>query len=1020
MDTVPLILSTILQAAAAGWALRLAWTVRNTAWLALSLAILLMASRRGYTLYNALVLDWPISIGAESIALGISLLMLFGLWCLARSATADIDITAKDDSADARQLLVPKRLTRAALILGALSIAGSGVVGFLAYHSSHDTSLRTLFDHNLNLARSFAQHAEIAAVSSPPTQIIEGLATLWQRSGKHYPGSYLCVVDRTSRLALHTAYPETVGRYVGDNKLELSGDTGPKTLGDLVDAKQDWVGYYRSSRGQRQVAAFAYVKAIDSFISIHIPADSVNAEIRSTVLPWVGGFLLVTALLLPLALGLLHWAYSSTSRAEIRARWSLEGRERQQAAVAELGRHALADIDLHTLMDRAVGLVAGTLRVEYCKVLELLADGKALLLRAGEGWKEGLVGQAIVDAGTNSQAGYTLVSSKPVVVNNLRTEKRFNGPALLHDHGVVSGMSVIIHGTKRPFGVLGVHTAQRRIFTRDDVNFLQTVANILAEAIERKRTEEALSESEASFKALAEESPNMIFINKRGRIVYANKKCEEQMGYTREEFYAEDFDFMTLVAPESRDLVKENLRRHQQGEEIPPYEYNILAKDGRELSTIHATKLIDFQGDTAILGIVTDITAHKRVEKERRQQQEGLIKLDGWVRKLMAATGQPRDFHDLVCAGIRDLVNADLGALPLIDESGKTFTYVAAAGPKAKWLTGKTLPLQGGGLCGWVAEHGVALRVPSLRCDPRVIQELAQSLDVTTGLLTPLVHEDKVIGGLSAFRKGEQFDELEEQILNLYGQRVAIALANSRLLATLEQRVAERTTALETANEELEAFSYSVSHDLRAPLRGIDGFSLALLEEYPDKLDDTGKDYLHRVRAASQHMGEIIDDLLMLSRVTRGKMRREQVDLSALAHRIAAELQRRQPERQAEIIITPGLVTKGDPRLLRVALENLLDNAWKFTGKEPKARIELGYTDNNGNRAYFVRDDGVGFDMKYANKLFGAFQRLHSSKEFNGTGIGLATVQRILHRHGGRVWAEGEVGKGATFYFSLD
>ncbi len=1019
MDTVPLILSTILQAAAAGWALRLAWTVRTTAWLALSLAILLMASRRGYTLYNALVLDQPISMGAESIALTISLLMLFGLWYLARSTTSDTDTTARDDDASARQLLVPKRLTRAALMLGALSIAGSGMVGFLAYHTSRDTALRTLFDHNLNLARSFAQHTEIAAVSTPPAQLLEGLTALWQRSGKHYPGSYLCVVDRTSRLTLHTAYPETVGRYVGDNKLELSGDTGPNTLGGLFDVKQDWVGYYRSSRGQRQVAAFAYVKAIDSFISIHIPADSVHAEIQSTVLPWVGGFLLVTALLLPLALGLLHWAYSSTSRAEIRARRLIEGRERQQAAVAELGQHALTDMDLHTLMDRAVELVAGTLRAEYCKVLELLADGKALLLRAGEGWKEGLVGQAIVDAGMNSQAGYTLASNDPVVVKNLRTETRFNGPALLHDHGVVSGMSVIIHGTKQPFGVLGVHTVQRRIFTKDDVNFLQTVANVLAEAIERKRAEEALLESEAGFKALAEESPNMIFINRGGRIVYANKKCEEQMGYTREEYYAEDFDFMTLIAPESKDLVKENFRKHQQGEEVPPYEYNILTKDGRELSTIHATKLIDFQGDTATLGIVTDITAHKKAEKERRQQQEGLIKLDGWIRKLMAAAGQPRDFHDLVCAGIRDLANADLSALPLIDESGKTFTYVAAAGPKAEWVMGKTLPIQGGGLCGWVAEHGRALCIPSLRDDPRVIQELAQSLDVTTGLLIPLVLEDKVIGGLSAFRKGEPFDELEEQILNLYGQRVAIALANSRLLATLEQRVTNRTAELATINQELEAFSYSVSHDLRSPLRGIDGFSQALLEEYPDKLDDTGKDYLHRVRNASQRMGELIDDLLALSRVTRQEMRREPVELSALAHKIAAQLQENQADRPVEFAVQDGLITQGDSHLLRIVLEHLLGNAWKFTSKEPKARIEFGYTDNSGEGAYFVRDDGVGFDMKYANKLFGAFQRLHSSKEFEGTGIGLATVQRILHRHGGRVWAEGKVGKGATFYFSL-
>ena len=241
-----------------------------------------------------------------------------------------------------------------------------------------------------------------------------------------------------------------------------------------------------------------------------------------------------------------------------------------------------------------------------------------------------------------------------------------------------------------------------------------------------------------------------------------------------------------------------------------------------------------------------------------------------------------------------------------------------------------------------------------------------------------------------------------------------------QLNVNLERRVLERTAELQVANQELEAFSYSVSHDLRAPLRSIDGFSQAVIEDYADKLGDRGRDHLNRVHTATQHMGHLIDDLIKLARVARAEMKREAVDLSALAADVLAELQKNQPERRVEYHIEPGLTAEGDARLLRVALDNLLGNAWKFTGKQAHARIEFGAThDTDGAPGFFVRDNGVGFDMTYADKLFGAFQRLHSVSEFPGTGVGLATVQRIVHRHGGRVWAEGAVGKGATFYFSL-
>ena len=235
----------------------------------------------------------------------------------------------------------------------------------------------------------------------------------------------------------------------------------------------------------------------------------------------------------------------------------------------------------------------------------------------------------------------------------------------------------------------------------------------------------------------------------------------------------------------------------------------------------------------------------------------------------------------------------------------------------------------------------------------------------------------------------------------------------------IEEELVKAKAATDASNRELEAFSYSVSHDLRAPLRSIDGFSQALLEDYAEHLDELGRQHLARVRAATVRMGGLIDDLLQLSRVTRAEMVRETVQLSVLAESVMGDLQRTEPARRVEVTIQPGLQAEGDPNLLRIVLANLLSNAWKFTGRQAAARVELGAWKNGGEHAFFVRDNGVGFDMAYAPKLFGAFQRLHAQAEFPGTGIGLATVQRIVNRHGGRVWTEAAVDQGSTFFFAL-
>lgn len=268
----------------------------------------------------------------------------------------------------------------------------------------------------------------------------------------------------------------------------------------------------------------------------------------------------------------------------------------------------------------------------------------------------------------------------------------------------------------------------------------------------------------------------------------------------------------------------------------------------------------------------------------------------------------------------------------------------------------------------------------------------------------------------------------ETMILDVYGATLTTSTDRNAMFrfrditdqVRAETALRALNVQLEAANRELEAFSYSVSHDLRTPLRAIDGFSQAVLEDYGDVLDEQGREDLMRVRRAAQTMSDLIEDLLKLSRLTRADLNRTDVDLGAIAREIADELRAAAPERDVELVVNDDLVVCADQGLITPALRNLLANAWKFTAREDHPRVEVGVTtDELGERVFYVRDNGVGFDMAYADRLFGAFQRLHSRKEFEGSGIGLAIVRRVIHKHGGRIWAESSVGDGATFYFTL-
>ncbi len=317
--------------------------------------------------------------------------------------------------------------------------------------------------------------------------------------------------------------------------------------------------------------------------------------------------------------------------------------------------------------------------------------------------------------------------------------------------------------------------------------------------------------------------------------------------------------------------------------------------------------------------------------------------------------------------------------------------------------------------------------------------KILSQFQVRANLVVPLLQGENLWGLLCIHQchAPREWQTTEIEFVSQIANHLGVALKQAELIANLQAEVEERQQAeqavkslnqglqrafleMKVVNKELEAFCYSVSHDLRAPLRSIDGFSQALIEECLDNLGTAGQDYLRRIRAATQRMGHLIDDLLNLSRVTRSNIYLQSVDLSLLASAICTDLQESQPERQVDFIIQTGLIAQGDASLLQVLLVNLLDNAWKFTNKHAAARIEFGMISSEGAvPTYFVKDDGAGFDMAYISNLFAPFRRLHRVEHFPGNGVGLATVQRIVNRHGGRIWAEAGVEKGATFYFTL-
>jgi PAS domain S-box-containing protein len=496
----------------------------------------------------------------------------------------------------------------------------------------------------------------------------------------------------------------------------------------------------------------------------------------------------------------------------------------------------------------------------------------------------------------------------------------------------------------------------------------------------RKSAEEALRESEEKFAKAFSASGNAICISSLpdNHFIEVNESYLHFTGYTRDEVIGHTAAELKLWVDE-KELQKLEQVLRKEGR-FNNQEFHSRMKSGEIRIGLSSAEIINIGGKPHRLAAITDITGRKRA-------QEALADSEEKFSKAFSASA--------VAICITSLTD---NLLLEINESFVHFT-----GYTREEVIGHTATE----LKLWVKPEEQKRWLDALEKEGRAYNQEFSSRHKSGEIRIGLGSAEVInIGGkpcrIVAITDITERKRAEEQL--------------KHALANLEQSSAR----LEAANKELEAFSYSVSHDLRSPLRSIDGFSQALLEDNADKLDETGQDYLRRLRSASQKMGELIDGLLALSRLSRSEMHREKVDLSALANEIASRLQETQPERKAEFSIGAGLTVYGDPQLLRALLENLLGNAWKFTSKTSPAIIEFGATRNGTEKTFFVRDNGAGFDMSYVDKLFGAFQRLHDVTDFPGTGIGLATVRRIVNRHGGTVRAEGEVGKGATFYFTLD
>jgi len=787
-------------------------------------------------------------------------------------------------------------------------------------------------------------------------------------------------------------------------------------------------------------------------------------------------------------------------------------RARQHAGIAALGEQALAGVDPLDLMHAAVRILSEGLGTEFASAFELLPDIDQLVMRAGIGWKSGVVGHhAVPLRGGNVLAHFTLKSDRPVIVPDMRRETRFTVPVMLIDHAIVSSMSVVIRGREGPYGVLGVHTTRRRRFSDDDASVIASAANILGMAIDRGRADTQLRESESRLRAFFEHSPSLLNLRSpEGRYLMVNRRFRDLFGVTTKQVigktaaglhagpYGLDAqDAVLRVVHERRPLIYERETPTPQGvRSLLTARFPILAEDGSvsavgtiahdvtalraaETEVRHYRDLLEGVTDTipVTIAYVDADTIYRWINRrgaERHGRPRAEIvgksmrelwgqkyweeRLEPFVRRVLQgetvsydrswerSQGEPLQIETHLTPALGPDGRVEGFCVLTVDVTERTRTTQALARSVSmlqatleSTADGILVVSEGGRVTACNRQFARMWRIPDdmlaegederllafvldQLCEPgaflQKVRDLysrpeSESFDVLEfkdgrvfeRFSKPQLIDDRPVGRVWSFR-----DVTERQ-------RARRALQSAH--DDLELRVAERTGQLAAAHREAETLSYSIAHDLRAPLRAISGYARILMQDMAHELPPAAGQLLDRIGVNAERMGTLIDALLGFGQLSRQPLQPAPVMLDDVVEDVLGWMQHDLAERRVEFEREVLGEVMADPALIRIAVANLISNAIKFTRGRDPARIAIGRSVQGEETVFHVRDNGAGFDMRYADKLFGMFQRLHAQGRFEGSGVGLASVQQIVQRHGGRIWAESSEGAGATFYFTL-
>lgn len=713
------------------------------------------------------------------------------------------------------------------------------------------------------------------------------------------------------------------------------------------------------------------------------------------------------------------------------------------AAINSIADRVYGSLDIKTVAREAVDSIMNHYTNSPCVAFFLLEEEtQYLVLTHSRGFEDAAVTASERLPLKGSLSGVTVANKDVIICKDMAHDDRLEPRVKeqLLRMGFHSAISVPLLFRQKVLGVMNLMFKTMPPVSSDEHATLLAIGKTIGLAVANamyvtrletekyghQRAENALRESEQRFRKVVENAADAIFIHDvEGRILNVNQQACQSLGYSREELLrlkVQDIADNFSVETESE------LWRQMDKDKPLTIEGVHQRKDGSVFPVEVRLGLMEQAGQPVMLALVRDITQRKQIEQTQQRaakRLETLRKIDEAILK----ANSPEAIAQEALNHLTELIPTKRASVTLFDLDKREVLFLASLGPGPQGDGIRSaLPLDSTFGSIEALKQGRVHRFDNEDMLPtEVITKKLKQAGLRYGVNVPLIANGELIGTLNLASDQPPLSEGDEDIANEVAGSLAIAIQQARLYeqikrhaSELERRVIERTTELESANEELESFSYTVSHDLRSPLRSIDGFSHLLMDDYSDKLDETAKEYLARVRHASQRMGNLIDDLLALARVGRQQLNFSKVNLSEMVRQISARLQDSEPARRCTWKIAPHLSARADSSLIYIVLDNLLSNAWKYTSKVSHAHIEVGVLNENRQSVFYVSDNGAGFDIKYADKLFVPFQRLHQANEFEGTGVGLATVQRIIRRHGGQIWAESEPGKGSRFYFTVN